>query len=416
METAADGPANQGSPFTAALLGNLATPGLDIKDLFFRVGSEVVAKTKGVQRPEIAVSFYDAYALVPAKPAPAATTQPSPHDLAAQAWAATKDTNSQSILEEFIRQFGATPYGAMARARLDELKKNQLAAAAPPVVPVAPSDPCKEKVVTLALSGRSNCPLSGAEEAALKPKDSFRECDKCPEMLVVPAGSFVMGSPRNEDGHTKDEEPQHPVTFARQFAAGRFAVTFEEWDACVADGGCKDYTPWDNGWGRGRRPVINVSWQDAKSYVAWLSAKTGKAYRLLSEAEREYLTRAGTTAAFWWGNAIAQRQARYTVAAAGNKKSPQETTLVDAYDPNPWGFHQVHGNVWEWSEDCANPGYKDAPSDGTAWTAGTCTQRVLRGGSWISAAALLRSASRYGVGADGRLGNVGFRVARSIGP
>src|SRR5262249_42214353 len=176
---------------------------------------------------------YDAYALVPAPPVPAPppAITPSLNDLAAQAWTATKDTQSQSILEEFIRQFGATPYGAMARARLEELKKRQVAAVAPPVAPAVPAAPCRETAPTVALTGRLNCPLSSAEEASLTPKGSFRECDKCPEMVVVPAGSFMMGSPRNEDGHTKDEEPQHPVTLARPFAAGRFAVTFEEWDA-----------------------------------------------------------------------------------------------------------------------------------------------------------------------------------------
>ena len=415
MATAADGPANQDSPFTAALLDHIGTPGLDVKELFFRVGSQVIANTRGAQRPEISVSFYDSYTLVPARPAPAPTNAPSPNDVAAQAWAATKDTRSQSILEEFIRQFGTTPYGAMARARLEELKKSQVAAAAPPVAPVVPPGPCGEGAMVASVAGRLNCPLSSAQEASLKPKDSFRECDKCPEMVVVPAGSFMMGSPRAEDGHTKDEEPQHPVAFARQFAAGRFAVTFEEWDACVADGGCNGYRPWDNGWGRVRRPVINVSWQDARSYAAWLSRKTGKTYRLLSEAEREYLTRAGTTAAFWWGNAISPRQARYTVEAAGNKKSPQQTTPVDAYDPNPWGFYQSARERLGMGRRLCEPDYKGAPSDGAAWTTGTCTQRVLRGGSWVSASALLRSASRYGVSADGRVSNVGFRVARSIG-
>src|SRR5262249_1040616 len=150
-------------------------------------------------------------------------------------------------------------------------------------------------------------PLSAPEELALKPKNAFRECDKCPEMVVVPAGSFTMGSPDSERNRAKYEGPQHEVTFAQQFAVGRYAVTFEERDACVADGGCNGYNPNDEGWGRGRRPVINVSWNDASAYVAWLSRRTGKSYRLLSEAEREYVARAGTTTPFWWGAAISPR-------------------------------------------------------------------------------------------------------------
>ena len=125
----------------------------------------------------------------------------------------------------------------------------------------------------------------------------------------MPAGRFTMGSPANELGHGSQEGPQHWVTFAQQFAVGEFALTFEEWEACIVDGGCNGYRPPDRGWGRGRLPVINVSWDDVRSYVAWLSKKTGKTYRLLSEAEREYVTRAGTTTAYWWGDEIGKGNA-----------------------------------------------------------------------------------------------------------
>src|SRR5437763_1635434 len=151
-------------------------------------------------------------------------------------------------------------------------------------------------------------PLSPMQEKALKPKDTFKECANCPEMVVVPAGSFTRGSPTSEPGHSADEGPQHTVAIAQPFAVGRFAVTFDEWDACAADGGCNGYKPSDEGWGRGQRPVINVSWDDAKEYAAWLSRKTGRTYRLLSEAEREYVTRAGTTTPFWWGSSISASQ------------------------------------------------------------------------------------------------------------
>jgi formylglycine-generating enzyme required for sulfatase activity len=154
-------------------------------------------------------------------------------------------------------------------------------------------------------------PLLPAAERTLKPKDTFKECDSCPHMIVVPAGWFIMGSPASEVVGDKDERPQHNVTFARPFAVGQFAVTFDEWDACVAAGGCNAYRPGDEGWGRGRRPVIHVSWQDAQSYVAWLAQKTGKPYRLRSEAEREYVTRAGSRTAYWMGARISTNHGNF---------------------------------------------------------------------------------------------------------
>jgi formylglycine-generating enzyme required for sulfatase activity len=234
--------------------------------------------------------------------------------------------------------------------------------------------------------------------------ETFKDCPNCPEMVVVPAGSFTMGSPASEPERTSFEGPQHRVTFARQFAVGKFAVTFAEWDACVADGGCNNYRPSDRGWSRDRRPVINVSWNDAKTYLAWLSRKTGKTYRLLSESEREYVTRAGTMTPYWWGTTISKQQANYR---------SDKTLPVDSFQPNPWGLYQVHGNVWEWTEDCWNDSYNGAPTDGSASTSGDCGRRVLRGGSWLSVPVSLRSAYRFRHSTVTRLNLVGFRVARA---
>jgi formylglycine-generating enzyme required for sulfatase activity len=248
-------------------------------------------------------------------------------------------------------------------------------------------------------------PLTLAEELALKPKDSFKECDACPEMIVVPAGSFTMGSSASEPQHLGSEGPQHRVNFAHPFAVGKFSVTFAEWDACVADGGCNGYRPNDHGWGRERRPVINVSWEDAKTYLAWLSRKTGKTHRLLSESEREYVTRAGTTTPYWTGATISKQQAKHV----GDGTLP-----VDSLQPNPWGLYHVHGNVYEWVEDCWNASYRGAPTDGSAWTAGDCGRRVLRGGSWFDIPENLRSADRIADTAGLRAYNIGFRLARSL--
>jgi formylglycine-generating enzyme required for sulfatase activity len=208
------------------------------------------------------------------------------------------------------------------------------------------------------------------------------------------------------------------VTILRPFAVGRFAVTFDEWSACVDDGDCSGYVPADEGWGRKRMPAINVSWHDAKLYVAWLSRKTGRSYRLLSESEREYVTRAGTVTPFWWGNSASPDQANYDsgqmYAGPSIGASRQRTVPVDSFSPNPWGLYQTHGNVWEWLEDCWNVTYKGAPSDGSAWLTGNCTHRNQRGGSWAYAAKYMRSARRNTVPIDFR-GNIqGFRVARVI--
>jgi formylglycine-generating enzyme required for sulfatase activity len=325
-------------------------------------------------------------------------------------WDAIRDARAPQIFEEFLNKFPESPRLAEAKSRLQELKSSLVASNAPtqPLSELANEHP-KPKESNLGLKV-----LSGSDEALLKQKSGFKECEKCPDMIVIPAGSFLMGS--TESG--PKQASRHKVTFAHAFAVGRFAVTFDEWDACVADGGCNGYRPWDNGWGRGKRPVINVSWTDARSYVTWLSERTGRPYRLLSEAEREYVTRAGTSSAYWWGASLSRRLANYDDKASQDKASKgspgQRTMPVDSYQPNPWGLYQVHGNIWEWVEDCLNEDYAGAPADGAAWVTGHCERRVLRGGSWVSRADAVESGSRYGVQAEGRVSNVGFRVARTL--
>jgi formylglycine-generating enzyme required for sulfatase activity len=196
---------------------------------------------------------------------------------------------------------------------------------------------------SLPRKSRGAAPLSSTEECLLKPKDTFKECEKCPEMVVVPAGSFTMGSPWSEIGSYPAEKPEHAVTFTRPFAVGEFALTFDEWDAWCAGGGCTGYRPSDNGWGRGRRPVINVSWNDAKLYVAWLARKTGKPYRLLSESEYEYATRAGTATMYFWGDDIGNNNAN--CKACGSEWGFKQTTPVGSFPPNKFGLYDMLGNV-----------------------------------------------------------------------
>jgi len=371
-QTAADGQ-GRNSPYTMAFLKNIERPE-EIGAVFHHMTADVYNETQGKQLPELSLSYIrDFYLKDKPKPNVGAPSQPP----------------------------------------------NTQVAVVPPPPLAPPANLCGSAPVTVSLSSRSPRPLSADDECGLKPKDVFKECDKCPEMIVVPAGSFTMGSPSDEPGRQKNED-QVRVTIAKPFAVGRFAVTFDEWDQCVADGGCSGYRPPDEGRGRGRRPVINVSWDDAQKYVSWVSGKTGKAYRLLSEAEREYVMRAGTTTPFWWGSSITPKQANYDCTYVYNEGSKGEyrkqTMPVDSFAPNPWGLYNVHGNVWEWTQDCCSDTNSSNPGDGSARRVGDCSCRVERGGAWFSIPESLRAASRIGMKSGSRGSGEGFRVARTLSP
>ncbi|HKY91486.1 MAG TPA: formylglycine-generating enzyme family protein, partial [Nevskiaceae bacterium] len=250
---------------------------------------------------------------------------------------------------------------------------------------------------------------------------SAADCPVCPELVSVPGGRYDMGD-QIGDGEA-DERPVHSVTIA-PMRVGRYEVTFDEWDACVAAGGCSRRAN-DSGWGRGRRPVINVNWSDAQQYLRWLSSKTGHAYRLPTEAELEYLNRAGGRSRYPWGDDPTAACTRANVSdRAAQAKHPdwttfpcndgfEETSPVGSFPGNAFGLYDVAGNVWEWTEDCYQPGYRDAAADGSARTTGDCRRRIIRGGSWGDAPINLRSSDRTG-GDPGRTYNiVGFRVVRA---
>ena len=259
------------------------------------------------------------------------------------------------------------------------------------------------------------------------PGTVFRDCPECPEMVVVPPGRFRMGD-LNGRGAI-DESPVHDVTIACPFAVGKYEVTFAEWDACVAAGGCT-HRPYYWRWGRDARPVRDVSWKDTQEYVAWLSRETGKSYRLLSEAEWEYVARAETTTEYWWGNEADHNYANYgkderdvnyetdviDLRQAAGKDRWLGTAPVGSFEPNAFGLFDTAGNVSEWVEDCDHDSYAGAPNDGSAWTSGACENRVWRGGSWQSSPRYLRSATRDGImsGFPGNDDNIGFRIARTL--
>jgi formylglycine-generating enzyme required for sulfatase activity len=250
---------------------------------------------------------------------------------------------------------------------------------------------------------------------------AFRDCPACPEMVTLPAGEFMMGSPEGERGRGRNEGPQRKVAI-RAFAIGKFEVTFAQWDACVAEAGCK-HKPHDESWGRGQRPVINVSWHDATDFSAWLARKTGKGYRLPTEAEWEYAARATASvsdpsAPFSTGATINYRQANYDANFTyGDGKMGvfrQKTVEVGRFPRNAFGLHDMHGNVWEWVQDCYRDSYRGAPADGSAVVARDCNLRILRGGSWNYFPQLLRSAYRYATPPEVRVDMAGFRVASPL--
>jgi formylglycine-generating enzyme required for sulfatase activity len=256
----------------------------------------------------------------------------------------------------------------------------------------------------------------------------IRDGDFAPELVVLPRGEFMMGSSEAESEWTKQlldqkradwgkwvdyEKPQHQVKIRYRLAVGRYAVSFDEWDRYADDAAwhrskhLEPYSPSDQSWGRSARPVINVSWEDIQGYLRWLSGKTGHRYRLLSEAEWEYACRAGTTTAYHVGPGITHFDANF-----GQKVG--KTVEVGSYTANDWGLYDMHGNVWEWVEDCWNDSYEGAPDDGGAWTSGDCARRVLRGGSWDYVPEFLRSAIRLRSGTGDRNYSGGFRVARTL--
>lgn len=308
------------------------------------------------------------------------------------AWKSLGSNPSRAELEAFLRAFPDGTFADLARAKLEAMQQRSNSEPLP-TTPTADPEPV--------------------------PVGNFRDCDECPEMVTVPAGSFVMGSPADEEGRRDDEGPQRTVTIGRAFAVGKFEVTFAEWDACVAGGGCNGYRPEDQGWGRGNRPVINVSWNDAQAYVQWLSNRTGKRYRLLSEAEWEYAARARTTTAYPWDQSASHESANYGMdlccgGLAQGSDSWLYTAPVGSFPANGFGLYDMHGNVLEWTEDCYNGSYAGASSDGSAPRSGDCSIRVLRGGSWFSLPRGLRSAFRAWNYPTARDVYNGFRLARTL--
>jgi formylglycine-generating enzyme required for sulfatase activity len=271
----------------------------------------------------------------------------------------------------------------------------------------------------------------------------FRECPDCPEMVGIPAGKFVMGSPPGEPGRFDSESPQHAVSVAA-FALGKYDVTSQQFLTFLSDTGYQP-VPCDPvlglGW-RSRRglahapsneeppkwPAVCLDWRDAGAYIAWLNARVRRLrpesaastgpYRLPSEAEWEYAARAGTRTARWWGDAIGRNNANCN--GCGSLWDNRLLAEVDSFAPNPFGLYGMLGNAWQWTADCWHPNYRGAPIDGSAWTEKNCGKRVIRGGSWDNVPVFVRSASRSASATNGGKYDysslTGFRLARDLPP
>ena len=444
-------------PYATVLADEAVKPGVEAVAMFRNVQRRV--RTAIGQEPYLGFNALgDIYFAGQAQPSAVPTVTD-----AAREWSQV-DKTSIAELETFVRRHAFSPEADYARARIEGLKQPTATDAskptAQPIVPPRPDagslgqslacvnakdeDGCERAGCTWFLrscmtpanalaaklameksppAASTKCDgvaaLVGSEKRCLKPKDTFKDCPECPEMVVVPAGEFMMGSPADEAKRWSDEGPQHKVTMAKPFAVSKFEVTFAEWDACVADTvtGCQHKPP--DVWGRGRHPVIDVSSNDiSQEYLPWLLRRTGKTYRLLSEAEWEYVARAGTTTPFSTGRTITTDQANFdgtsTYGESAKGQYRGQMIEVGSFKPNAFGLHDMHGNARELVEDCWHEDYRGAPTDGSAWTTGECKFRVRRGGHSNDNPESIRSASRGSDTPDYRGNFDGFRLARTI--
>ena len=264
-----------------------------------------------------------------------------------------------------------------------------------------------------------------AHGQTMQPGTAFRDCDDCPEMVVVPTGSFEIRNAPWGPGHPHNEGYFFSVTFTRQFAVGKFEVTFDEWGGCVADGKCEQLD--DAEWGRGKRPAINVSWSQAIAYTRWLSAKTGQHYYLPTNAEWEYAARAGLSMNRYFGIApeeickyanvydqTSHREFEFDWEHVPCDDGQVVTASVGSFQSNAFGLYDMIGNVFEWTEDCASPNWRGAPLDGGAWLKGDCSLRGYRGASWLTNEPYyLREGDRFQF-SGARSNELGFRVVRDL--
>ena len=336
-------------------------------------------------------------------------------------WTSIKDGSDPADFEAYLNRYPSGHYSDLARNRLAAFSAAQSrpppqpaeahsapARTAPSAPAMSSSSPSKSIFAVLgvavlaALIGGGFYLFSGStdgEQDTSEPKTLAETCSHCPEMVAVPSGTFLMGSPRSEANRTGNEGPQREVTVPG-FAISKFEVTVSEWMACVEDGACREPIAGSEA----QMPVSMVNWNDAHTYAQWLSSTSGEVYRLPTEAEWEYAARGGTQTAYWWGNNFQSSPARLNAL--------QDST---ALPENPFGLVGMHGNLREWVEDCYVNNYTSAPTNGAAVLEGDCSNRIVRGGSFSTGPAEHRAANRARFSVSVRDKSLGFRVVRSDG-
>ena len=428
---ASDGPGSDHSPFAAALARRLPEPGMELHVLGSKIRDDVLRATDNLQAPYVSASisgdpfvFVQGNVTVNVTPAPTAPPSapafdPRLADIAM--WNSIGSSNDAGLLNAYLAQYPNGMFASMAKAKIAALTRPAPVAAPLPTAP-AP-----------------------AALAPAAPSGVFKDCDDgCPAMVRIAPGSFMMGTPDSEPGRYGGERPVHQVTIGYTFAVGEYPVTVAQFAKFVAETGydagsqCNTFQGGQYGLHDGRNwrspdfaqgddhPVVCVNWSDAQAYVAWLSRKTGQSYRLLSEAEYEYVNRAGTSTAYWWGDDADAACSYANGADLDIKAAVPNATTVNCHDgytytspvghfrPNGFGLHDTTGDVWSWVQDCYADSYGATPTNGSAMNGGNCGLRVVRGGSWNDDPRDLRSGTRDGYSADVRLNAVGFRVARTL--
>jgi formylglycine-generating enzyme required for sulfatase activity len=314
------------------------------------------------------------------------------------AWERAKTSNTAAAYADYLGSHPRGRYAALAQASQQKAQRDEAEQA---------KREAAQREREADERARQEAARLAKEAAEMRPGKVLKDCADCPEMVVIPAGSFEMGS-----NDYDSEKPTHRVTL-KGFALGRTEVTQGQWKSVMGSNPSQFSSCGDD------CPVETFSWDDAKEYIRKLNAKTGKSYRLPSEAEWEYAARAETTTRYPWGNEASHEYANYgkdqcCEGYASGRDRWVNTAPVGEFSANAFGLYDMHGNVWEWIEDCWNSNYNGAPFDGSVWISGNCSERVLRGGSWTNNSRDLRSASRYGRTPGYRYGNLGFRLARTL--
>lgn len=330
-------------------------------------------------------------------------------------WASIKDSKQISDYEAYLQAYPKGRFAGLAKARIDQLRAVQPRAAepAPAAKPqqeqpksAAKPPPPRPKVPTQAPAPPPVATNGGVGQTG--PLASIKDCGACPVLVVLPAGSFKMGS-NNSD---PSEKPAHQVTLRAPFALGKYEVTVDQWNACVDAGACPRIP--STVAAAGNRPMRDVSWDDAQVYLKWLGGLSGRAYRLPTEAEWEYAARGGTSTRYWWGDAM--KPGNSSCKECGLPWTADGPPAAGSFSANPFGFFDMNGSVWEWVADCWHSSFKGAPADGSAWEEPNCQSRVIRGGSWREGGGYMMSTTRFKYDATVRQSQNGFRVARSVHP